>query len=332
MVKSKERPKTNNKKTSEKIEISEKEMQEAEALEKEATKKAKAKAKTLRSTKGSDDSVKVYLKEIGKIPLLEAKEELDLAKAIQKGGIKGERAKRKLVQSNLRLVVSIAKKYSSNTCALLDMIQEGNFGLMRAADKFDYSKGFKFSTFATWWIRQAISRSIADKSRNIRIPVHMIENISRLRKVKRYLTHELKRDPTREEVAKVMNIDMEKLQEVEDLNVKTVSMSAQVGDEGSTLGDFLECPGVFDAPDQFTTSKLLKTELKNIITSLSEEEQGVLCLRYGLIEDDDEKMYTLDEVSDLLNIRKDKVKKLEAKALRKLRAAAREGKLKEYLI
>lgn len=314
-------------KNSETSEITAKELKEASEIEREAKK-----ISTDEIAKSSDDSVKIYLREIGKIPLLNAKQELELAKSIKKGGIKGERSKRILVQSNLRLVVSIAKKYSSNTCSLLDMIQEGNFGLIRAAEKFDYSKGFKFSTFATWWIRQAISRSIADKSRNIRIPVHMIENISRLRKVKRYLTHELRRDPTEDEIAKVMNIDLEKLKEIEELNIKTVSMSAAVGDEGSSLGDFIECTGTFDTPDKFTTSKLLKTELKHIIADLSDDEQGVLCLRYGLIEGEDEKMYSLDEVAKLLGIKKDKVKKLEAKALRKLRSVAREGKLKEYLM
>lgn len=287
--------------------------------------------KPVKLDKSSDDSVKIYLREIGKIPLLDPAKELTLAKIIAEGGFKGERAKRALVQSNLRLVVSVAKKYTSNTCSLLDLIQEGNMGLMRAADKFDYKKGYKFSTFATWWIRQAISRSIADKSRNIRIPVHMIEHISRLRKVRRFLTNELKREPTLDEIAKVMEISLDKLKEVEDLNVKTVSMSASVGEEGSSLGDFIECTGTFDKPDHFATVRLLKNELKHIIKNLSEEEQGVLCMRYGLIEEEEEKMYTLDEVAQILNIKKDKVKKIEARALRKLRSSVQETELKEYL-
>lgn len=278
-----------------------------------------------------DDSVRLYLREIGKVPLLDPRKELELAQTIRKGGLGGERAKRMLVQSNLRLVVSVAKKYSSATCSLLDLVQEGNLGLIKAAEKFDYTKGYKFSTFATWWIRQAISRSIADKSRNIRIPVHMIENLSRLRKVKRQLTHELQRDPNEEELTSALQIDLEKLKELEELNVKTISMSAGVGDEGSEIGDFIECTGTFEKPEQFAISSLLKNELRSVINNLSKEEQAVLCLRYGLLEEESEKIYTLDEVGNILGLKKDKVKKIEAKALRKLRDPEKHGNLKEFL-
>lgn len=279
----------------------------------------------------TDDSVKLYLREIGKIPLLKPDQELMVAREIREGGVKGERAKRILVQSNLRLVVSVAKKYTSPSCSLLDLVQEGNLGLMKAADKFDYTRGFKFSTFATWWIRQAISRSIADKSRNIRIPVHMIELASKLRKVKEKLKQNLNRAPNQEEVAQALDIDMEKLQELEDLHMRTVSMSTQVGNEGSAIADFIECEGTFNKPDDFTTSQLLKKELKNVIANLSKDEQSVLIMRYGLIEEKGQKTYTLDEVGKLLDLTKSKVKKLEEKALRKLRAQALEGTLKEYL-
>lgn len=254
-----------------------------------------------------------------------------MAREIREGGIKGERSKRILVQSNLRLVVSVAKKYTSPSCSLLDLVQEGNLGLMKAAEKFDYTRGFKFSTFATWWIRQAISRSIADKSRNIRIPVHMIELASKLRKVKEKLKQSLNRAPSQEEIANAMDIDQEKLQELEDLHMRTVSMSTQVGNEGSAIADFIECEGTFDAPDDFTTGRLLRKELKNVIANLSKDEQSVLIMRYGLIEEKGQKTYTLDEVGKLLDLTKAKVKKLEEKALRKLRAQALEGTLKEYL-
>lgn len=307
-------------------EMDEKEILETKAFEEELELDTKKLA-----DRATDDSVKMYLREIGKIPLLDAVSEIELAREIKNGGLKSERAKRRLVQSNLRLVVSIAKKYASNTCALLDLVQEGNFGLMRAADKFDFEKGYKFSTFATWWIRQAISRSIADKSRNIRIPVHMIENISKLRKFKRDLTHALKRDPTDEELAKAMDVDMEKLKEIHELNVKTVSMSAKVGDEGSSLGDFIECTGTFDTPDKKAISNLLKKELRQVVSKLSEDEERVLCLRYGLIEEGDEKMYTFEEIGELLGMTKSVVKKTEAKALRKLRCPDKHGSLKEFL-
>jgi RNA polymerase primary sigma factor len=282
----------------------------------------------------SEDSVQLYLREIGKIPTLNPHQEIDVTRKIKQGGLGGERAKRTLVQSNLRLVVSIAKRYSSNSSTLLDLIQEGNLGLIRAVEKFDYSKGYKFSTFATWWIRQAISRSIADKSRTIRIPVHMVEHASKLRKVKAELTQSLGREPSQEEIIKVMEISLERLQEIENLHMRTISMSTKVSndEEGASIADFVESGNTFEAPDQYATSVLLKRELKNIIKDLSEEEQNILILRYGLIENKNQVAYTVEELSKILKIPKDKIKKLEAKALRKLKACVQNsGGLKEFL-
>ena len=234
----------------------------------------------------------------------------------------------------MRLVVSIAKRYSSSSIQLLDLIQEGNLGLMKAADKFDHSKGYKFSTFATWWIRQAISRSISDKSRTIRIPVHMVESASRLRKVITDLSQALGRTPTEAEIAEVLDISIEKLHEVQNLHMKTISMSAKVGsdDDGSSLADFIESEDSYASPDQYATAQLLKAELKNIINDLSDDEQSVLILRYGLLEDEHQKIYNFDELAEMLDMSKDKVKKLEAKALRKLKShALQSGKLREYI-
>lgn len=282
----------------------------------------------------TEDSISLYLREIGRIPTLTPEEEILITREIRKGGLNGEKAKRKLVQANLRLVVSVAKRYSSTNIQLLDLIQEGNLGLIRAAEKFDAAKGYKFSTFATWWIRQAISRSIADKSRTIRIPVHMIENSSKLRKVIAELKQQLGRDPTDEEIIQVMDISREKLHEIQGLHMKTISISSKVGnnDEGATIADFLETDALTDSPDQYTTAKLLRQELKNIINDLSKDEQAVLILRYGLIENENQKMYSLEELADILKISKDKVKKLEAKALRKLKAhVINSGKLNEFI-
>lgn len=301
---------------------------------KKAKTPAKKKPKKSKETV-SDDSVYLYLREISKIPILKADEEIKVTRIIQGPDPEAsELSKRKLVQANLRLVVSIAKRYSSTSIQLLDLIQEGNLGLMKAADKFDPERGYKFSTFATWWIRQAISRSIADKSRTIRIPVHMIENASKLRKVTTELSQKLGRDPTDEEIMIVMDITPEKLHEIKNLHMKTLSTAAKVGsdDDGSaTIADFIESEGTFDAPDQYATAKLLRAELKNVIEKLSDDEQAVLILRYGLLEDDNQKMYSHDELSEILGLPKDKVKKLEQKALRKLKAQVLEhGKLQEY--
>lgn len=307
------------------------------AAEKKAKEKEKAK-KTKRSKENkalSEDSVFLYLREIGKIKTLNADEEIIVTRTVQKGGPEGEKAKRKLVQANLRLVVSIAKRYASNSIQLLDLVQEGNLGLMRAADKFDPGKGYKFSTFATWWIRQAISRSIADKSRTIRIPVHMIENASKLRKVISEMTQKLGRTPTEEEIMHVLEISREKLHEIQNLHMKTISTSNTVGSEeegGATLADFIESDGTYHTPDQYTTAKLLRNQLKTLINDLSKDEQAVLILRYGLLEDEHQKMYSFEELSDILDLPKDKVKKLEAKALRKLKAHVIDNKdMKEYI-
>lgn len=296
--------------------------------------KAKKESKKKKERTSSDDSVFMYLKEIGKISTLNAEQEILITREIHKGGAGGEKAKRQLVQANLRLVVSIAKRYSSSNIQLLDLIQEGNLGLMKAADKFDHSKGYKFSTFATWWIRQAISRSIADKSRTIRIPVHMVENSSKLRKVITELSHALGRAPTEEEIADTLDISIEKLHEVQNLHMKTISMSSKVGsnEDGSSLADFIESDDAYASPDQYATAQLLKAELKNIINDLSDDEQSVLILRYGLLEDEHQKIYSFDELAEMLDMTKDKVKKLEAKALRKLKAHVLEtGKLKEFI-
>ena len=305
-----------------------------DATEEEAPKKVEKKKVASKERTSSDDSIYLYLREIGKIATLSSDEEIIITRIIRKGGVEGEKAKRKLVQANLRLVVSVAKRYASNNIQLLDLIQEGNLGLMRAADKFDAAKGYKFSTFATWWIRQAISRSIADKSRTIRIPVHMIENSSKLRKVIAEITQRLGRTPTEEEIMTIMDISKEKLHEIQNLHMKTISISSKVGntDEGATMADFIETQATGDSPDQYTTARLLRQELKNIINDLSEDEQAVLILRYGLIEDENQRMYSFEELSELLKMPKDKVKKLEAKALRKLKAHVLDsGKLNEFI-
>ncbi len=316
--------------------IADEDQEEDETPVKDSSKaKVKDKQDKRKKDKGpSDDSIFMYLKEIGKISTLNAEQEILITREIKKGGLQGEKAKRQLVQANLRLVVSIAKRYASMNIHLLDLIQEGNLGLMRAADKFDPAKGYKFSTFATWWIRQAISRSIADKSRTIRIPVHMIENASRLRKVVTELSHRLGRAPTDEEIMQVMDINQERLHEIQNLHMKTVSMSSKVGsnDEGSTVADFIESEDGYSSPDQYVTARLLRQELKNIINDLSDEEQSVLILRYGLLEDEHQKMYSFDELAEMLDMSKDKVKKLEAKALRKLKShVIQSGRLKEFI-
>jgi RNA polymerase primary sigma factor len=315
----------------------EKDFEEITKQNSKGSKKNQKKKTTRKSTakeKVSDDSVYMYLREIGKIPTLKSDEEIIVTRTIQAGGNDGEIAKRKLVQANLRLVVSIAKRYSSNSIQLLDLIQEGNMGLMRAADKFDPGRGYKFSTFATWWIRQAISRSIADKSRTIRIPVHMIENASKLRKIVNDMTQKLGRTPTEEEISHVMNISVEKLHEIQNLHMKTISASTRVGDDdgSSTIADFMENTSNYGNPDHYATAKLLRSELKNIINDLSDDEQKVLILRYGLLEEEHQKMYSIEELSEILDMPKDKVKKLEAKALRKLKAQViNSGRLDDYL-
>ena len=276
-----------------------------------------------------EDPIKMYLKEIGKIPLLSVEDEMVLARKISDPdeNLKKEAAK-KMAESNLRLVVSIAKRYMGRGMQLLDLIQEGNLGLLRAVEKFDYQKGFKFSTYATWWIRQAITRSIADQARTIRIPVHMVETINRLIKTQRKLVQELGREPKPEEVAKVMNLSVSKVREIMNFALEPVSMETPIGDEeDSHLGDFLQD---FNAkvPVNFAMDVLLHEQLMEVIKSLTEREQKVIILRFGL---EDGKPRTLEEVGKVFGITRERIRQIEAKSLRKLRNPSRSKRLKDFL-
>lgn len=275
------------------------------------------------------DSIKMYLKEIGKIPLLSVDEELDLAKKISDpdGRIR-KNAEKKMAESNLRLVVSIAKRYMGRGMQLLDLIQEGNLGLLRAVEKFDYQKGFKFSTYATWWIRQAITRSIADQARTIRIPVHMVETINRLIKTQRKLVQELGREPNAEEVAKVMKLPVSKVREIMSFALEPVSMETPIGDEDdSHLGDFLQDSNA-KVPLNFAMDVLLHDQLMEVIKSLTEREQKVILLRFGL---EDGKPRTLEEVGKVFGITRERIRQIEAKSLRKLRNPSKSRRLKDFL-
>lgn len=276
-----------------------------------------------------EDPIKMYLKEIGKIPLLSVEEEMVLARKISDpdANIRKEAAK-KMAESNLRLVVSIAKRYMGRGMQLLDLIQEGNLGLLRAVEKFDYQKGFKFSTYATWWIRQAITRSIADQARTIRIPVHMVETINRLIKTQRKLVQELGREPKPEEVAKIMSLPVSKVREIMNFALEPVSMETPIGDEDdSHLGDFLQD---FNAkvPVNFAMDVLLHDQLIEVIKSLTEREQKVIILRFGL---EDGKPRTLEEVGKVFGITRERIRQIEAKALRKLRNPSKTKRLKDFL-
>ena len=276
-----------------------------------------------------EDPIKMYLKEIGKIPLLSVEEEMVLARKISDpdANIRKEAAK-KMAESNLRLVVSIAKRYMGRGMQLLDLIQEGNLGLLRAVEKFDYQKGFKFSTYATWWIRQAITRSIADQARTIRIPVHMVETINRLIKTQRKLVQELGREPKPEEVAKIMSLPVSKVREIMNFALEPVSMETPIGDEDdSHLGDFLQD---FNAkvPVNFAMDVLLHDQLIEVIKSLTEREQKVILLRFGL---EDGKPRTLEEVGKVFGITRERIRQIEAKALRKLRNPSKTKRLKDFL-
>jgi RNA polymerase sigma factor, sigma-70 family len=276
-----------------------------------------------------EDPIKMYLKEIGKIPLLSVEEEMVLAQKISDPdeNIRKEAAK-KMAESNLRLVVSIAKRYMGRGMQLLDLIQEGNLGLLRAVEKFDYQKGFKFSTYATWWIRQAITRSIADQARTIRIPVHMVETINRLIKTQRKLVQELGREPKPEEVAKIMSLPVSKVREIMNFALEPVSMETPIGDEDdSHLGDFLQD---FNAkvPVNFAMDVLLHDQLIEVIKSLTEREQKVILLRFGL---EDGKPRTLEEVGKVFGITRERIRQIEAKALRKLRNPSKTKRLKDFL-
>lgn len=276
-----------------------------------------------------EDPIKMYLKEIGKIPLLSVYEEMNLAKKIcdPDENVRIE-ARKKMAESNLRLVVSIAKRYMGRGMQLLDLIQEGNLGLLRAVEKFDYQKGFKFSTYATWWIRQAITRSIADQARTIRIPVHMVETINRLIKVQRKLVQELGREPKPIEVAKVMGIPVAKVREIMSFALEPVSMETPIGDEDdSHLGDFLQDSNA-KIPVNFAMDVLLHDQLMEVIKSLTEREQKVILLRFGL---EDGKPRTLEEVGKVFGITRERIRQIEAKALRKLRNPSKVKRLKDFL-
>jgi len=276
-----------------------------------------------------EDSIKMYLKEIGKIPLLSVDEEMNLAKKIcdPDEAVRKE-ARKQMAESNLRLVVSIAKRYMGRGMQFLDLIQEGNLGLLRAVEKFDYQKGFKFSTYATWWIRQAITRSIADQARTIRIPVHMVETINRLIKIQRKLVQEFGREPRPDEVAKVMGIPVSKVREIMSFALEPVSMETPIGDEDdSHLGDFLQDSNA-KIPVNFAMDVLLHDQLMEVIKSLTEREQKVILLRFGL---EDGKPRTLEEVGKVFGITRERIRQIEAKSLRKLRNPSKVRRLKDFL-
>ena len=273
-----------------------------------------------------NDPVKMYLKEIGRVELLDPKEEPEIARRIQAGD---EEAKKKLISANLRLVVSIAKKYVGRGMLFLDLIQEGNMGLVKAVEKFDYTKGFKFSTYATWWIRKAITRAIADQARTIRIPVHMVETINKLTRIQRQLVQDLGRDPTAEEIAaKMENISPEKVREIQKIALEPVSLETPIGEEDdSHLGDFIEDKEAL-SPDEYANNQLLKDEINNVLQGLTEREEKVLRLRFGLY---DGRTRTLEEVGKEFNVTRERIRQIEAKALRKLKHPTRSKRLKDFV-
>jgi len=274
---------------------------------------------------GIDDPVRMYLKEIGKVDLLTAEEEVSLAKRMEKGDME---AKRQLVEANLRLVVSIAKKYVGRGMLFLDLIQEGNMGLMKAVEKFDYTKGYKFSTYATWWIRQAITRSIADQARTIRIPVHMVETINKLIRVSRQLLQEKGREPTPEEIGEEMDMSADKVREIKKIAQEPVSLETPIGEEeDSHLGDFIEDEDA-PAPASAASYMLLRDQLDNVLDTLTDREKRVLELRFGI---EDGRPRTLEEVGKEFGVTRERIRQIEAKALRKLRHPSRSKKLKDYL-
>ena len=272
-----------------------------------------------------NDPVRMYLKEIGQIKLLTTEEELDLADKIAQGD---EHAKATLAEANLRLVVSIAKRYVGRGMLFLDLIQEGNIGLMKAVDKFDVTKGYKFSTYATWWIRQAITRSIADQARTIRVPVHMVETINKLARIERQLTLELNREPTEEELSKKMGTSVEKIRDIYKISQEPVSLEIPIGEEeDSHLGDFIPDETNM-SPEDFAVNELLKDEISEVLLTLTEREEKVIRLRFGL---EDGRPRTLEEVGQLFGVTRERIRQIEAKALRKLRHPSRSRKLKDYL-
>ena len=276
----------------------------------------------------ADDSVRLYLREIGKIPLLTPEEETELAKRIVKGD---KKAKDKMVESNMRLVVSIAKRYGGRGLDFLDLIQEGNTGLLRAVEKFDPDKGFKFSTYATWWVRQAITRAIADQARTIRIPVHMVETINKVLRTTRKLTSELNREPTNEEIAKELDMEPEKIDYVMRIKQDIASLDASVGregdDEDSVLGDFIE-DEERDSPEDSAANQILKEQLSEIIATLTDREQKIIRLRFGI---GGGRPHTLEEVGNEFDVTRERIRQIEAKALRKLRSPRRRVEIEDYL-
>ena len=272
-----------------------------------------------------NDPVRMYLKEIGRIPLLTAEEELNYSIRAAKGD---KDAKQALAESNLRLVVSIAKRYVGRGLLFLDLIQEGNMGLMKAVEKFDYDKGFKFSTYATWWIRQAITRALADQARTIRVPVHMVETINKMARIQRQMTLELNREPSEEEIAKKMGISVDKVREVIKISQDPVSLETPIGEEDdSHLGDFIKDESSL-SPEEYATNEILKEEIQSVLLTLQEREQEVLELRFGL---KDGTCHTLEEVGKKFNVTRERIRQIEAKALRKLRHPSRAKKLKDFL-
>jgi RNA polymerase primary sigma factor len=280
---------------------------------------------TLPKNVSINDPVRMYLKEIGKISLLSLDEELELSKKAAEGD---EHAKNVLAESNLRLVVSIAKRYVGRNLSFLDLIQEGNIGLMKAVDKFDASKGFKFSTYATWWIRQAITRAIADQAKTIRVPVHMVETINKLKRIQRQLTLELNREPTEDELANKMGISIDKIREIFKISQDPLSLETPIGEEeDSHLGDFIKDESNM-SPEEYAINEVLKDDISLVLQTLTEREEEVLKLRFGL---EDGTSHTLEEVGNIFNVTRERIRQIEAKALRKLRHPSRSRKLKEYL-
>ena len=273
-----------------------------------------------------NDPVRMYLKEIGRISLLSLEEELELSKRIEEGD---EEAKALLAESNLRLVVSIAKRYVGRNLSFLDLIQEGNIGLMKAVDKFDSSKGYKFSTYATWWIRQAITRAIADQAKTIRVPVHMVETINKLKRVQRQLTLDLDREPTEEEIAQKLGITEDKVREIIKISLDPLSLETPIGEEeDSHLGDFVRDENSL-SPEEYAINEVLKDEISELLLTLTEREEQVIKLRFGLV---DGTCRTLEEVGTIFGVTRERIRQIEAKALRKLRHPSRSKKLKDYLV
>ena len=300
-------------------------LMEEEELEKEVEKEEKEPVPDIDNSVTIDDPVKMYLKEIGKVPLLSAEEEIELAKKMEQGD---ENAKKRLAEANLRLVVSIAKRYVGRGMLFLDLIQEGNLGLIKAVEKFDYRKGYKFSTYATWWIRQSITRAIADQARTIRIPVHMVETMNRVNRTSRRLLQEYGREPTPEEIAEAMNLPVERVLEISKISQEPVSLETPIGEEeDSHLGDFIQDEHI-PVPADEAAHTLLREQLEKVMDTLSEREQKVLALRFGL---EDGKPHTLEEVGREFQVTRERIRQIEAKALRKLRHPTRSRKLRDFL-